>query len=246
MATIQQQLALKLKMERIFEKEVLRIFNAIVGDFKITVANKHMPPNAYAFKPVWEVALKKHYKRVQKAFTGMVKQEDLTSVFLTWLNHRAPKQAEEITETTKKNMSESLELADLLAVEEAIILTPIERAANSAAILKKKFKTRSQALINTETQAASEAAKFMEAEVLSDVKPRILGGREESNTKKKWTTVGDKRVRTIHREVNGQVRRLNEPYDVAGELLMHPGDMSLGASLANVANCRCISTYRFY
>ena len=249
MASIQEQLALKIKMERIFKKEVTKIFNAIAANFKIAVLSTGLPPDSSSFKSVWEVALRTHYKRVQKAFTGIVKQsppDDLVSVFLTWLNKRAPEQAEAITEETKINMSESLQLAELQAVEDALLLTPIERAINSTAILKKKFKSRTQTLINTETQAASESAKFMEAEVLSGVKPRILGGREESDTRKKWTTVGDKRVRPAHKMANGQTRKLNEPYEVGGELLMHPGDASLGASLGNLANCRCISTYSFY
>lgn len=247
--TIPQQLAMKIKMERIFKKEVTKIFNSIARDFRISVAATGMPPSMAVYKPVWEVALNMHYKRVQRAFTGVVKQfgiGDILSVFLTWRNIRAKQQAEEITETTKNNMNESLQLADIAAVEEGVALTSIERAANSTAILKGKFKSRTQALINTETQSAAEAAKFMEAELLSDVKPRILGGREESDTTKKWTTVGDDRVRRIHREANGQIRKLNEPYLVGGEYLMHPGDLSLGASLANVANCRCISTYKFY
>lgn len=249
MISIPKQLELKIKLERIFKKEVTAIFNSITKEFRLNMQANGMPPLASTYKPIWETALRKHYRRVQRAFTGAVKQipsDDLLSVFLVWLNKRTPEQADHITETAKEDMSLAIQLAEAEAIEQGIALTQIERAANSTAILRKKFKSRTQTLINTETQAASESTKFMEAELLSGVEPRIMGGREESETTKKWTTVGDIRVRKIHKEANGQVRKLNVPYDVGGEQLMHPGDASLGASLANLANCRCISTYRFY
>lgn len=40
-----------------------------------------------------------------------------------------------------------------------------------------------------------------------------------------------------HWKPNGQVRRENDPFLVSGESLMFPGDMSLGATIGNIANC---------
>lgn len=56
---------------------------------------------------------------------------------------------------------------------------------------------------------------------------------------KSWVTMGDKKVRDWHNEANYQTVPIAEPFIVMGELLMHPGDTSLGASMENVANCRC-------
>lgn len=215
-------------------------------DFRVSVATTEMPPRIADYKAVWEVILKNHYRRVQTAFTGVVKQPTddlLLKVFLDWRNRHAPPQAQRIIETTRVNMNEALQLAREGTVVTGEVLAARELAAQSFVILKKKFKSRTQTLINTETQAAAETAKFQEAEVNSGVTP---GSRQDSDTTKRWTTVGDRHVRDIHRESNGQVRKLNEPYLVAGEYLMHPGDATLGASLGNLANCRCISTYKFY
>lgn len=237
MKSISEQLRDKIRLERIFRPEVERIFNSIARDFRVSVAVTEMPPLIADYKPLWEVALKNHYRRVQTAFTGAVKQpadDLLLKVFLDWRNRHAPPQAQRIIETTRVNMNEALQLAREGTVVTGEVLAAREMAAQSFAILKKKFKSRTQTLINTETQAAAETAKFQEAEVNSGVTP---GSRQDSDTTKQWTTVGDRHVRDIHREANGQIRKLNEPYLVAGEYLMHPGDATLGASLGNLANC---------
>ncbi len=57
--------------------------------------------------------------------------------------------------------------------------------------------------------------------------------------KKTWVTMGDKKVRPAHQAANFQTVPENEPFIVMNERLMFPGDTSLGASMENVANCRC-------
>ena len=56
-----------------------------------------------------------------------------------------------------------------------------------------------------------------------------------------WSATGDARVRDSHREMDGQtVRGLNTPFVApSGARMMHPGDSSLGASGADVIQCRC-------
>jgi len=56
-----------------------------------------------------------------------------------------------------------------------------------------------------------------------------------------WVTMGDKRVRPWHQKANYQTVPESEPFEVKGELLMYPGDTSLGASMENVSSCRCSS-----
>lgn len=56
---------------------------------------------------------------------------------------------------------------------------------------------------------------------------------------KRWNTIMDGRERAWHGEVNGLTVPISQPFEVGGELLMHPLDTSLGASADNVANCRC-------
>lgn len=62
-------------------------------------------------------------------------------------------------------------------------------------------------------------------------------------TMKRWHTILDGREREWHHEANLLTVPINVPFEVGGELLMHPQDTSLGASADNIANCRCTATY---
>lgn len=67
---------------------------------------------------------------------------------------------------------------------------------------------------------------------------RLLGRKS-----KKWNTIVDGKEREWHEEVNGLTIPIEEPFEVAGDLLMYPLDTSLGAGADNIANCRCWLTY---
>jgi len=55
--------------------------------------------------------------------------------------------------------------------------------------------------------------------------------------------MGDKRVRTTHKEVGGTSKPIGEPFYVGGSLLLYPRDFSLGASAEQTAGCRCSIEY---
>jgi len=63
------------------------------------------------------------------------------------------------------------------------------------------------------------------------------------NSTKQWQTQGDSKVRIAHQEADGQEVGINDFYMVMGQMLMYPGDSSMGASASNVCNCRCSSVY---
>lgn len=55
---------------------------------------------------------------------------------------------------------------------------------------------------------------------------------------KRWVSEGDFKVRPSHRRVNGQIRPIDEPFDLPGGIkMMYPGDPS--APLKETINCRC-------
>lgn len=69
-------------------------------------------------------------------------------------------------------------------------------------------------------------------------------GRQEAMTRygvkyKRWVTSGNANVRASHRAANGQTVAVDEPFNVGGELLMHPGDSA--GSPGNVINCHCVA-----
>jgi hypothetical protein len=54
---------------------------------------------------------------------------------------------------------------------------------------------------------------------------------------KRWTTMGDRRVRPSHQAASGQEQPLAHPFEVGGEALQYPGDPA--GSPRQTARCRC-------
>lgn len=59
------------------------------------------------------------------------------------------------------------------------------------------------------------------------------------NVRRQWEAVFDGRTRHEHRLLDGQIRPVDEPFEVDGMQLMYPGDFSLGAPGYMIWNCRC-------
>lgn len=91
-------------------------------------------------------------------------------------------------------------------------------------------------------QAATIARTEIHASALEAVSAAIQDQEIAVRTKTWWANL-DKRVRDDHRDAHEQVRPLDEPFEVGGELLRFPGDQSLGAGPGNVINCRCSVIY---
>lgn len=67
--------------------------------------------------------------------------------------------------------------------------------------------------------------------------------RELTTPQKMWVDVGDNRVRSTHRAINGVIRDVNQPFILPGGLLMFPADSSLGVAFREIVNCRCFALY---
>ncbi|AMD42753.1 capsid maturation protease and MuF-like fusion protein [Streptomyces phage Xkcd426] len=89
--------------------------------------------------------------------------------------------------------------------------------------------TRAQRIAMTEATSAFNAGTLAAA--------RALTGPERPLVKQ-WLTRNDERVRQAHRDVNGQLQLLDDPFDVGGTPMQFPGDPSAPADLT--INCRCI------
>lgn len=73
----------------------------------------------------------------------------------------------------------------------------------------------------------------------SEFQDAINAGR----TMKEWSAIIDKRTRETHRAANGQRVPITEPFLVGESLLQYARDTSLGASMDEIANCRCSVIY---
>ena len=62
---------------------------------------------------------------------------------------------------------------------------------------------------------------------------------------KSWDAIRDERTRDAHFAMDPELWiDLNEPFNVGGELLGYPGDITLGATAGNLINCRCSLRFR--
>lgn len=65
----------------------------------------------------------------------------------------------------------------------------------------------------------------------------LLAERSGDQVAKKWIAHDDLKTRTTHREADGQVRRMSDPFSVGEVEMMFPGDPTAPAD--EVCNCRC-------
>jgi len=258
MTTIAEQTRRKISFEERMRREVRALFNRIRIEFRISVSAGR-PVRASKYESQWESLLLNHYRRVQNGFRGVVESntkqneqeiEDLVlAALIAWAEKNAPLSAVRITDTTQENMDDSIAQARQAFSDEGHTdYTDQELALVSATILGRKFRGREEAIISTETQGPAESTKLIEAFSIAGLAPLavVTGERVEATEDfKEWNTVGDSRVRIIHRRANGQRVPLNEPYIVNGQRLMYPGDNSRGATADNTIHCRCAAFYIF-
>jgi hypothetical protein len=266
---VRNDLKSKLRLEAQFNPKVRALFKRMVSAHKRSVIETGLPLNAESFLQDWTDMLEAHYKKVQESFVGAViptqktlltgfyikqdevEEEDvaaaMAAALLLWRANQAPTQARFITDTNAKNIQDAMDTARSALIDEGEEVSDVALSRVSSRFLTRDFQGRTPGIVMTETQAAAEATKIMEATTLSGIDPVVVATGAPlpvTETTKKWRTVGDTRVRQIHVDANGQIKRLSQPFEVGGELLRFPGDSGLGATPKNTANCRCSSVYR--
>lgn len=61
--------------------------------------------------------------------------------------------------------------------------------------------------------------------------------------KKRWVSMGDKRVRDSHAREDGTTINVNDTFLLPGGRLRYPADSGLGADISETINCRCWAMY---
>lgn len=147
--------------------------------------------------------------------------------------------ANQVTQTNQEDIDNALAIA--IASQLANGLNRAETANVFSAQLSSYFNGRSGTILATGVQNASEGSKQIVSEQYSTIVKTI--DPNATGAVKIWVTKMDDKVRVSHREANFQSQLINTPFIVQDELLRYPGDTSMGASLNNVINCRCVSVF---
>ena len=108
-----------------------------------------------------------------------------------------------------------------------------EIARNIQRLMGPMLRSRAMMIARTETHNAASFANHQYYNAVAD--------QLQNNMKKRWVATADNRTRSFHQSVNGQVRDMDQDFDVGGAKMSYPGDPRGGAK--NVINCRCVVVY---
>ena len=257
----------KIALENTFIPSIRGLFRQMSKEFENLYIATGTIIDFNVFIDEWRGALKKQYQRVGREFTNnarksefvrdlVIKQDEEVSLediaiigaaYSIFSASRAETQSSFIINTSNKDAFESVQnaLTDLRSEDPFREPTNEEVAKESSRSLRRKFNGRVGTIANMETQDPAEEAKLIEASVLSGLAVLPFQVVEELPRKvtKRWATVGDELVRRAHADADFQKRNIEQPFTVKGQSLKHPGDTSLGATIDNVAGCRCSAQY---
>jgi hypothetical protein len=224
----EEDLQLKLDLEKAFVIALASLFARIRREFTVTYARTGTIPNALKYVSSFTEVFKKQYARVQNKFKGRVVdnidllvQEEIDLLLIEWSDRTAPRQAAIVSNTTGKNFNQAVSAAQRDSLQQGASLSNRTIAIIASNILKTKFKARKESIAVYETQNSSEETKFIEAD-------KAL--REPNKEPEKiWQTVGDKFVRETHNNANGQRKPISQPFIIGGFQMMRAGDSTRGA-----------------
>lgn len=193
--------------------------------------------------------LEKHYKKVTHEFrddvvadiNDVLKEHDIENIdegrkeiaaaLALMIRREISGSVQQITETSNRNIRQA-------------VADHADDAKAAYRDLQGKTLARSKTIASVETQKAAEGAKQFVAEVSIPIVSSLTAGTNLLRAFKVWQIL-DASARPGHAAANGQRVLVADPFMVDGELLMYPGDWSLGASAGNVINCRCSAIQEF-
>ncbi len=245
---IAQELALKLKAERALGFSMRRIIRDIANDARTLYAATGRILDTSKFTDEITTTLKQHYRKVSKSVEAqttsqIIDPEDRETAETAskesvrqFIDTEPQKRANLISDTNQKQLDASFEKSLITAALAGTVLSSKELNKQVSKEASNDFKDKglnraTNTIAPTETQNAAEGTKHTEQVAVAAAISIIL--------KKEWRTILDGKERDSHHEADGQTVSIIMPFNVGGELLMFPGDTSLGASPGNIINCRC-------
>jgi uncharacterized protein with gpF-like domain len=141
-----------------------------------------------------------------------------------WMKNKAKRFADQIEDTTEKTIHEIQSKPEFT---HAVLFGDTIKKSD----LPKK-------VLDAFSKDRATRIAMNEANIIHNYKRHIeLAKTQLTHT---WDATLDEVTRPHHWEADGQTVPINEPFTVAGEKLMFPGDDSLGATAKNLVNCRCV------
>lgn len=92
--------------------------------------------------------------------------------------------------------------------------------------------SRARTIVQTESHRIQQAARQ---------NARLTAKSKGAEIVKQWNSTLDGETRDTHRKLDGQIRELDEPFEIGGQKAMYPGDFG---DPAEDCNCRCEALQR--
>lgn len=246
-----------MRLEVPFARDLRSYFRQISKDFKTVYSATGSPINVSRFNDELQAILKKHYRKVAKAFrsdlTGQVdkkfdvvmhtKQEEADQIvdlaIAEYIDGNSVQEASIINETTQNDLNAETAGVITAAALDGVSLSNTEIANEAALDFNSKIPGRSSTISMTEAGNMQSATDFIEKEVLILAGVTVGGvAFNQQNYERIWDTILDSKTRQAHVAADSQRVGLNQNFQVGGESLRFPRDYRQG-SAANTINCRC-------
>lgn len=250
----QREHAIKLGFERDLTKKLVPTFRSYSKEFHRKISEGGGLASTDILQQNMKDVLSNHYDDVTQRFNqhivNQIGKPDNHSEILNSINTassvhnelRANDSSDIIAETTIKDANKAIAIAKQQALAKGESITNATLANRARILLNQRIAGRVNTIAATETQNPAENAKQTEVNFLdfheAEIDDNNIADREKQ---KQWVAILDNVTRVDHAEADGQIVNVNEPYIVAGQQLMYPGDTSLGATIDNWINCRCSS-----
>lgn len=157
------------------------------------------------------------------------------------LNQRSVDQASIIDATNQSQLKKIRAIANDQVEKAKSMGQVITRSEMITIMYRNALFRRLPVIACTETQWSAEFSKFIEVAYLAGFEG--IATKANNRAVKRWDAMGDDIMRDHHALADSTTKPFDEPFRVLGELLMRPGDTSLGATAVNIINCRCTVTY---
>lgn len=247
----------KKQLETDFKRKLIPFFNQIVSDFEIIYSQTGKTFDADAYLSELISLLINHYRKVMNKLGFLLSKREkinnddlmllLQSAHLMYSLNRSDTQSKIITRTTNTDIDKSIDEATTFLLIGGYSMSRDSITEEASKRLSGKLSARTTVIANVETQGVAEESRFMERIALSGDSPygglKGTGLELYDNPTKTWVADLDERTREAHVLANGQTVPYNGLFLVKGQYLRYPGDMSFGATMDNIANCRCEVQY---
>jgi len=246
------ELAFKLRLERPLIIKFRRLFRDIGRDLAIVYGATGQVQSANVYRSEVEGLLKPIYRQAGRK-VGSLTRDNIKSVFVDWETKQEPAvdrevidfvngqpviRARHITGTNQTELGGAVMSVVIAAGLAGETLNNEEIGKRAAKVFTEKQMHRADVIAMTEVQNAVEGSKFVELSALVALGVTVGAVSLTTAVEREWVAVLDTKTRASHVVADGQRRGLR-PFDVGVDKLNFPGDTSLGASLANIINCRC-------